>query len=77
MAQSSLWRLWRLGVVEVDAADMVYAADGVARSEVGAAELCSTRRTEAQSAQRTRSRRYGEGRSGRSQRGGVMLDAAD
>ena len=47
MAQSSLWRLWRLGVVEVDAADMVYAADWVARGEVGAAESCSTRRTEA------------------------------
>jgi hypothetical protein len=62
MAQSSLWRL---GVGEVDAADMVYAADwgapwrsgrsghgvdaveGVARGEVGAAESCSTRQTEA------------------------------
>jgi hypothetical protein len=62
MTQSSLWRL---GVGEVDAADMVYAADwgalwhgrhsghgvdaveAVALGEVGAAESCSTRRTEA------------------------------
>ena len=44
VAQSSLWRL---EVGEVDAADMVYAADGVALGEVDAAESCSTRRTEA------------------------------